>query len=426
MNLPHSIADWRAEQAKSYMHSYADLLKPKTPKRYFQGTHRSMPPEETWLRIAPMLQRFGVTRVADITGLDRIGISVAIAIRPMSRSIAVAAGKGDSLVAAKVSAAMEAIECAHAETIDHPLKFASRMEISAKNRAPEFSQLPLLEHATLCEQSRLLWIEGVSIEDGEPVMVPYELVHAHYCPFNLPASGEFLATTNGLSSGNTFTEAISHGLFEVIERDALNLWSRQAPAQRRARLLRLPLECSPLVQTAIQRFEHAGFQIAVWDITSNIQVPAFHCLIVDKAYPDGHPGTGTGCHPDKHIAIFRALSEAAQVRGVYISGGRDDLVRSEYKADHMQSFLQLVDHQLDGHAHGRSFADIPSRRAEFFEEDIGWATKRLTSVGCGPVIVVDLSQPGTDISVVRVVVPGLEGPHADNGRPGERAQGLAN
>jgi YcaO-like protein with predicted kinase domain len=408
------------------MRSYPDLLKSKTPKRYFQGTHRSVPPEETWLRIAPMLQRFGVTRVADITGLDRIGIPVAIAIRPMSRSIAVAAGKGESLVAAKVSAAMEAIECAHAETIDHPLKFASRMEISAKNRAPEFSQLPLLEHATLSEQSRLLWIKGVSIEDGEPVMVPYELVHAHYCPFNLPASGAFLATTNGLSSGNTFTEAVSHGLFEVIERDALNLWTRQAPAQRRARLLGMPLEGSPLAQETIQRLEYAGFRTAVWDITSDIQVPAFHCIIVDKADPDGHPGTGTGCHPDKNIAIFRALSEAAQVRGVYISGGRDDLVRGEYEADHLQSFRQLLDGQLDGCARGSSLAEVPTRSVEFFEEDIAWATERIASVGCGPVIVVDLSQLGTEISVVRVIVPGLEGPHADNGRPGERAQRLAN
>jgi ribosomal protein S12 methylthiotransferase accessory factor YcaO len=97
------------------MDAIADLLSSRTPKRYWSGTHRAVPPRQTWDRIAPLLPRFGITRVADITGLDRINIPVATAIRPMSRSIAVAAGKGVDLVAAKTSAAMEAIECAHAD-----------------------------------------------------------------------------------------------------------------------------------------------------------------------------------------------------------------------------------------------------------------------------------------------------------------------
>ena len=70
----------------------------------------------------------------------------------------------------------------------------------------------------------------------------------------------------------------------------------------------------------MQRLLEAGCDLAVWDITSDLGVPAFHCVIVDAVERDGHPGTGTGCHPDKNVALLRALFEAVQVRAIYIWG----------------------------------------------------------------------------------------------------------
>jgi YcaO-like protein with predicted kinase domain len=401
-----------------------DLLKFRTPKRYWSGTHRSVPPKETWERIAPLLPRFGITRVADITGLDRIGIPVATAIRPLSRSVAVAAGKGVDLVAAKVSAAMEAIECAHAEHIDHPLILAARSEISQNRRTVELENLPLLRGYGLTEQSRLLWIEGRELGDGSPVMLPYDLVHAHYCPPALPHSGAFLATTNGLSSGNVMAEAVSHALFEIIERDALNLWSRRSASARAERFVDLDATepGNSLAGETVERLKHAGFEVALWDIASDVGVPAFHCIIVDAADPDGHPGTGTGCHPDKNVALARALFEAVQVRAIYISGGRDDLYRREYEAEHMRSFRSAIGRPPGGgEAAPRRFSELPSRSAEHFEDDLLWALDNLSAAGCNSVITIDLSQPGSGIAVVRVVVPRLEGPLSDNAELGVRA-----
>jgi YcaO-like protein with predicted kinase domain len=406
------------------MDPVSDLLKSRTPKRYWSGTHRSVPPNETWERIAPLLPRFGITRVADITGLDRIGIPVATAIRPLSRSVAVAAGKGVDLVAAKTSAAMEAIECAHAEYVDRPLIFAARSEISQTRRAVDLQSLPLLRGHGLTEQSRLLWIEGCELPDGSPVMLPYELVHAHYCPPGLPRSGAFLATTNGLSSGNVMAEAISHALFEVIERDALNLWSRRPAGERLGRLLDFDSADigSSLAGETIERLNHAGLKVAAWDIASDIRLPAFHCVIVDAADPDGHPGTGTGCHPDKDVALARALFEAVQVRAIYISGGRDDLYRREYEVEHMRSFRSAIVRPAGlADAAQRRFSELPSRSAEYFEDDLLRALDNLSAAGCPSVITVDLSQPESGIAVVRVIVPGLEGPLSDNAEPGARA-----
>lgn len=394
----------------------------RTPKRYFAGTHRICPPDETWARIRPLLEKFGITRIADITGLDRIGIPVAIAVRPLSRSIVIAAGKGVDLAAAKVSAAMEAIECAHAEAISLPLVFASREEILRSKRAVELDSVPLLINHDIDDHSRLMWIEGRDIVDGAATMVPYEIVHAHFAPPRLPGSTAFLSTTNGLASGNSIAEAICHGLFEVIERDSLNLWSRLTPPRRHERLINLNSIRDPVANDAIERLTEAGFKIAIWDVTSNLSIPAFHCMIVDAADPIGHPGTGTGCHLHDGIAVARALFEAVQVRATYISGGRDDLSRREYDTAHMQSFRATVG-SSEREAKTERRAEWPAPLiAEFFEDDIERTAARLGKAGIGSVVVVDLSQPDTGIAVVRVIVPGLEGPLYDDAAAGERAR----
>ncbi|MQS39922.1 hypothetical protein FFZ77_31390, partial [Streptomyces katsurahamanus] len=58
-------------------------------KVYVTGTHRARLPAETWDTIRPLLPRFGISRVADVTGLDVIGLPVAVAFRPLSRTLAV-------------------------------------------------------------------------------------------------------------------------------------------------------------------------------------------------------------------------------------------------------------------------------------------------------------------------------------------------
>ena len=80
------------------------------PKRYRDGTHRVVAPEETLARVLPLAPRLGITRLANLTGLDTLGIPVAAAYRPNARSVAVFQGKGTTLAAAKASAFMEAAE----------------------------------------------------------------------------------------------------------------------------------------------------------------------------------------------------------------------------------------------------------------------------------------------------------------------------
>src|SRR3954470_9324245 len=114
----------------------------RSNKGFRHGTHRLVAPEQTLQRIQPLLRSVGITRVANITGLDVIGIPVVAVMRPNSRSIAVAQGKGLDLTAAKVSGLMEAIENFHAERIRAPLALASWDEMCERGAMLDVSSLP--------------------------------------------------------------------------------------------------------------------------------------------------------------------------------------------------------------------------------------------------------------------------------------------
>jgi len=48
----------------------------RCPKKYFIGTRRALGPEETSKVVEPKAKAVGVTRLSDVTGLDRVGIPV--------------------------------------------------------------------------------------------------------------------------------------------------------------------------------------------------------------------------------------------------------------------------------------------------------------------------------------------------------------
>ena len=76
----------------------------------------------------------GVTRVAHVTGLDRIGIPVVMAVRPNAWSVSVAMGKALLADDAEVSAIMEAIEGYHAETVRPVLAGSSHSDLPPERR----------------------------------------------------------------------------------------------------------------------------------------------------------------------------------------------------------------------------------------------------------------------------------------------------
>lgn len=391
------------------------------------GTTRVCSPRETIDRVSPLLPVFGITRVANVTGLDRIGIPVVMVTRPNARSISVSQGKGATLDAAKASGLMEAIEIHHAEHILAPLLLSSYDEIRFRETVADVAAMALSVRRDLTSAARLLWICGTDLATGSPVWVPHEAVHTDFrTPFP-EGSGYFLCTSNGLASGNQLEEAVTHGLCEVIERDSMALWRFRDQADRDATEVDLDSVRDGHCRALIDRFAAAGATIRVWNVTSDLGVPAFHAWVSapDLGVRLAVGGfKGHGCHPFAEIALSRALTEAAQGRLTMIAGVRDDIDATAY--DERPDTENEEGTARDGAAPPVDFAEVASLPGVSPRALIEGMTERLAAAGMEQVIVVDLTRPEFEIPVVRVIVPGLEGnSFARLYRPGRRAARVA-
>lgn len=399
----------------------------RAAKAYRAGTHRTVPPSETLARLMPLLPEMGITRIANITGLDLIGIPVVMVCRPNSRSVAVAQGKGQDLVAAKVSGLMEAIETFHAERVALPLRLATYAELSRSEHVADVRSLPFSARGRFSEDLPILWVAAQELMRGGTAWVPYECVHTDYTLPLPQGSLCFAANTNGLASGNHVAEAISHGLAEVIERDALTLWKRRDDASRRTTIVDLDSVDDPACRTLLERFTASGIDVMVWDATSDVGVPTFYCLLVGQQSEFADPEFGSGCHPSRAIALSRALTEAAQARTTYIAGSRDDFLPDLYASAARERRLRDC-RALLASLPARAFQDVQEFNAEDIGTDIDWMLGQLRRVGITQALLVDLTMPEYSLPVVRVVVPGLEGPDkgpASDYVPGARARAFA-
>ncbi len=396
-----------------------------TAKSFRGGTHRTVAPSETVARVRPLLPIIGATRIANVTGLDRIGIPVVMVCRPNARSIAVAQGKGLDLDAAIASGVMESMEGFHAEHITRPLKLNSLEELRYTHRMVKVERLPTIEGSRFHGRLPILWIEGYDLLQDDVAWVPYELVHMNCTLPAPPGSGCFPATSTGLASGNHPLEAVSHALCEAIERDALTLRLLGPEAHRRACAVDLDSVDDAACRSVIDQLHAARFAVAVWDITSVLGVPAFLCRISDRDVAGNSAAAtvdGSGCHPSRNVAFLRAVTEAVQSRLTQISGTRDDMGRNLYG---FEMAAQRTEQRVNGAPtrRGRAFRDVPSREHETFEEDVNWLLDRIRSAGLENAIVVDLTRPEFGLPILRVIVPGLEdGVETPGYEPGPRAR----
>jgi YcaO-like protein with predicted kinase domain len=380
-------------------------------KQFLSGTHRTLSPEETLKKVQPFLPVMGITRIANVTGLDCIGIPVVMVCRPNARSIAVSQGKGMSLIAAKASGVMESVEAYHAERISLPLKLASYEELRYTHVLADIDLLPRPNPDQFHPNAALLWIEAHDLMQNEDLWLPYELVHLNYTLPLPTGSGFFVASSDGLASGNHPLEAISHAICELVERDAVTLWRlRGSPGHQQCRVDLESVDDESNCEI-LAKLTGAGIATGVWDVTSDIGLPAFFCFIAEQKPNPLRPvpsGVGAGCHPCKKIALLRAVTEAAQCRLTAIAGSRDDFFRSKYDFFRDEMSESRNNTLMAHNGRLRDFRAIRNFEGETLQDDVEWELRQLEAAGLHRVLVVDLSRSEFRIPVVRVVIPGLE------------------
>jgi ribosomal protein S12 methylthiotransferase accessory factor len=256
-----------------------------------------------------------------------------------------------------------------------------------------------------------LWIEGYELLSGTSIWVPYEMVHtAKTLPS--PAGVEcFMGTTNGLASGNHFLEALSHGLCETVERDAATLHQLRGTEAMASRRIDVRTVDDPWCMEALDRLDRADMSTGIWDITTDVAIPAFRCVIAERSRDAPrlmYGAEGMGCHPNRGIALLRAITEAAQARLTLISGARDNATQQEYALAREPELMRRQAAVLARDA-DRDFRATPSFEGDSFQADVTWELEALRSAGITQAVVVDLTREEFNIPVVRVIVPGLEG-----------------
>lgn len=354
----------------------------------------------------------GITRLADVTGLDYIGIPVIMACRPNSRALSVAQGKGLDLDAARVSGFMEAAETFHGEHIDLPVPFTSRRTLAQDRRAVDLGIVPQSQDFSASDSTELPWIEAEDILDGASIWVPYDLIHTDCREVreHQPAN-DFPVCSNGLASGNNRLEAICAGLYEIIERDANALWALRPRTSRAATRLDLDTVDDPYCRILIDRLAEARMMLSVWDMTSDVGVAAFFVRLREGPGNSRMPlgaFCGAGCHLSRGIALSRAVTEAVQSRLTYISGSRDDLKRHNYEEPAYQRISELANKLWESRIPARRFEEIPDGARGDFESDLSFLLQRVKAAGAEHVCVVDLTKKEFGIPVMRLMVPGLE------------------
>ncbi|MFI5690843.1 YcaO-like family protein [Kribbella sp. NPDC051586] len=364
--------------------------------------------QQTFDRFAQLSADAGITRIGDVTGLDIVGVPVALGFRPSARSLVIAIGKGTTPAAARVGALMESLECWYAEYVEPDLLDTPYTELIGAAVDPE-----ALPPAVDCPQGldlrsrRTSWLRGFGALSGQPVWTPYEVTSLDYRSKSL--TPPWLArTSNGLASGATRAAAALHGLCEVIERDAEWRWRHSADSRRIDLGTVDDADCVFLLEAA----DRAGIRVAAWDVTSAVGVPCVGA--VTMAHPEagvwggGGVHDGFSCHPSPQRAFAAAVLEALQKRLTYISGSRDDLGRTEMAHAASPDLAAAVWAETDAEnptvAWPSSVSDDDPER--LFPQLCVTIQDRL---GQEPVVV-PLAEGESVPSVVKVIVPGLHGP----------------
>jgi thioglycine synthase len=414
--------------------------------------------QDTLAEITPICKRIGVTRLSDITYMDRLFIPNYSAILPGTEdSIWVYSGKGPTKSHAKVSALMEAIEryCSLSKTCSKCFIQGNYVQLS-KSYDKVLHPAEVIEpvNQEFNENSIMDFLPGFDLLTNEDVLVPAQLALSKYSA-KPPAICAFpYSHTNGLASGNVIEEAACHALCEVIERDASSIADLCAssipynilvktinslrltenggypvtPIPAEDRFVDDPsiypdIDISEIaerfqpVRSLVQKFNNADIPLLIKYITQkDIGIPTFVASSIEWISDSyGYFAKGYGTHPDARIALMRAITEVSQTRAGNIQGARDDLKKITYKENDeiykrkwqfMPSSSLSLTHTANTPV--KKFSEIKTYQNDDVLDDINLILSQLKRAGLRRAIIVDLTNPDLGIPVVKAIVPGLE------------------
>jgi len=398
----------------------AEYAEATDPSYRVAGTSvRTSSADASIARVTPYLKDYGITRVANVTHLDRVGVPVHTALKPLGTTLSNGSGKGLTMEASKISAIMEAIEQTHWENDQFPRVETTQADLLAQGmQVTEGSDLPLFKLSLWNDRLPLDWTTGHDLVTGDEVWVPAELVQANLR--SRLAISTFVTSSNGLASGNNVFEAIYSGLTELVERDAIAMYQAEGNRQTydpAIDLDQLSAHYGEPFHGLRELIERAELRLFVFDCTNEVGVPTYKAFVHDLAVSRAGAFGGYGTSLDPSVALCRAVTEAMQSRGLVIAGSRDDQFGSVRDASLMHS-----NHYEAPPAGTMPLVIRENESTGSIVDDVAVVTRKLQDSGMDRIVVLRHTEPGDPVQVVRVIVPRLEGYRFEQYTPGPRAR----
>lgn len=436
------------------MESGSILLLKSRKKWNSLGTSRVQPVEETLEKVNSLVKGIGITRIADITEMDRLRIPNYSAVLPGTEDyIWVYSGKGPSKNHAKASVIMESIERYSSLPANYEGKIlkGKYKELSKSYNVLKYDEVIEPLSFQMNDEMMMDYCIGYDLMNQTDILVPCSLAIFRYTPTPPSVNPYSFFHTNGLASGNVLEEAICHALCEVIERDAVSIAEYSSSAfpyhilktieneflKKGVKLKQIDsknftddsaiypeidlneLNYAP-AKKIVKQFRKNNISLFVKDITTEIGISTFIASSVEWVNHEyGYLVEGHGTHPDSRIALMRSITEVSQSRAANIQGSRDDLRKMKYdpiNSDENRAwqFMRSKNKKL--------FSEVKSFYNDDILNDIKLILGNLKNSGIKKAIVVNLTNSKLNVPVVRLIVPGLETFKINKLTVGNRAQ----
>jgi ribosomal protein S12 methylthiotransferase accessory factor len=310
-----TYSDQRARELESLVRMYNRFIGPVTSLNLFR------PEASDFSQFAASSRHVPITRLLqDLT----------IKARPHSRHLP-GGGKGATPLAAMMGALGEMAErllaVLDSSRLEAGIRYGSFRDLSHQglnalepNQFRPFAQEQYLAegfaYAPVDEDTFMGWVRGQRLLTGAEIWVPAQLVLMYYKSHSKePAIG--YATTAGLAFHISRELALLHGLYEVIERDAVNIWwyCRLSPPA-------VDVDLADLIK---RRFNIRAARLTTSTVDTprvflnrlDTPLPVFTVFAVDTQRQERAFFGGSGAAADRDAALAQALFEVGQCQTAF-------------------------------------------------------------------------------------------------------------
>jgi len=289
-------------------------------KTYTYDQDKAMSPEETVRRFQDRLKTVNLDILKEIRRIDngRLDIPVYFSVCGKDAIATIGnkkqMGKGSTPEQSRASACMELGErfsffsfkkdpanfifdtYENLQTAGQPVLPLERLLQSVHDEKTSPALL-----AKMLEGLKMQWVWATNLTRGGEVLVPFSWFYA---------INEF----NGPSAGNTYEEAVSQGICEIVERHVCSLISRR---QLKVPLIDPASSTDPVARELLEKFARHNIEVYLSDFSLDTGIPTIGALAIDPStFPESSEIVFTaGTTPDPEKSLIRALTEVAQLAG---------------------------------------------------------------------------------------------------------------